>query len=281
MAESDPWEPKRLEESIARLERVAGQSSAEAAPLVAGPGTPRAGVTEAPLLRLGALLAAVVAALIAALVTLRRAPAVMILATVALAFLAARLWSRARAAASPPPPEPPAKPIELELSRTQAALTGFVDAIERAPEPVRAFVKDAERAARAIGHGSRALAARGVWLHELLLRLDSKRLEAEHLALVEKRDRAQDPSARHLLTEALRASEQKRQSARALAAESERLLAEQLRIRHAVEALQLDLERTLAADPIRGQAEATRSLASLSNEISAIAAALEEARQLG
>ncbi len=252
MGEPD-LERRRLAKNIARLQRASSS----------GFGTAPAGRAFS-LLKLGALVAGTAAGLLVALVVLRRGSPVLLLFAAGLSFYGARLWWRSKRR---PSELPGGAAADEEWLRTEAALGKLREALDRAPVAVRRFVQDARRAIEAISRGAAALASRAAWLEEVVRALGAAPLEAEHAGLSERLKTTADPTARRLLQQALAASTLKAERAQELVRYSERVFAEQLRIRHALEALYLDVERAVAADRIRSQADATSSLTRLANEI--------------
>lgn len=254
-------ERRRLEASIARLQRAAEVST----------GAPQGGGG-----RTGAMVAAAVAALVCVLVVLRRGPPFLLLLAVLFVLFAAGLWRLA----GPSRAEPSAGARDEELLRTEAAIGQILAALQRAPSGVRDFVRDAELALEAISRGARALARRAASLRAVEEGLSGELIEREHAELLSRRAATSDPDAGRILEQALAISELKRHRGRELKAYAERISAERLRIRHAVEALHLDIERALAADLTQSADDAARSLGRLTDEIGAIADALESVSTL-
>lgn len=254
-------ERRRLEATIARLQRAAEAST---------------GAAEGARWKTGALAAASVAAFLCVLLVLRRGPPFLLLLAMLFVFFAAGLWWLAGQRRA----EPSTEARDEELLRTEAAIREILEALQRAPRAVRGFVRDAEQALEAISRGARALARRSASLRALEEGLSGERVESDHAELLSRRTATADPDARRILEQALAVSELKRHRVRELGAYAERLSAERLRIRHAVEGLRLDIERALAADLTQSAEDAARSLGRLTDEIGAIADALESVSAL-
>lgn len=254
-------ERRRLEATIARLQRAAEAST---------------GAPEGARWKTGAMAVASAAAVLCVFVVLRRGPPFLLLLAVLLVLFAAGLWWLAEQR----PAGPPSEARDEELLRTEAAIRELLEALQRAPSAVRGFVRDTELALEAISRGARALARRAASLRALEEGLSGERVEREHAELLSRRAATSDPDARRILEQAVAVSELKRHRVKELEAYAERISAERLRIRHAVEALHLDIERALAADLAQSADEAARSLGRLTDEIGAIADALESVSAL-
>lgn len=262
--------PKRLEDTLLRLQRAAGAHEEQSlAPLrhwTAAP--PRRGMG------LPATIAVSFVVLFAALFALRRGAIWLALGAVILVVLVVSWLRRAPVAATAPgetfvPDD--------ELLRTEQTLAAIAESLRRAPAPVRAFAEDVERGLRGVAEAARTLAKRQWRLSRVLAAQSSRAFEEEHLRLLERRDGSVDAGARQILDEAVAQSELRRRKLGEVAKYGERFAAERLRIRHAVESLHLDVERAIAADFALSEGRLAESFGRLTDEIAAIADALEEA----
>lgn len=262
-------ERRRLDATIDRLLRITAPS--ELAPRTPQK-RPKKGDSPAALLKTAAVIAAILATLLLVLVVLRRAPFFALLPVVLLvlggtwAWWSAGLREKQESAGEHP---------DAELLRTGAAIKRLREALSRAPSAMQSFVPDAERALEAISRGALALERRASSLATVLEGLGSGRIEKEHAELLSRLIQTSEPEAHGLLEQALASSERKRQRVQELRTWAERVAAERLRIRHALEATHLDVERAIAANLPPLQGEAAWNLGRLTDEIGAIAEALE------
>jgi hypothetical protein len=271
----------RLEATIARLQRAAEARGGTPAPLARvqpGQRAPRP-VPDGLRLRRYAVLGGLAAALVLLLFVVRRPSPLFLVLALVMAAVAARLW---RGGGGPPAPGGADVPQERdeELRRTEEALDRVRDALRRAPAAVHGFVEHAELALDAIGRGARVLAQRAAALCALVGEARLGRADREHEELVARRAATGDAGAQRILDQALAASELKRRRLRELQAWSERASAEQLRVRHMLETLHLDIERAISSELPRVQGETSRSLVRLTDEVAAIADALESVSPL-
>lgn len=254
-------ERRRMDATIERLLRVTPPGAV---------GRP----SPAPALRTFAVVAGVFATMLLVLVVLRRAPFFFVLLVLLLGLGGAWAWWRA----GPRDDEGEAQRepwADDELRRTEASVLKLRQALAHAPSAVHTFAPDAERALDAISRGSRALARRADSLRRVVEGIGSGQIEREHADLLARLIRTSEPEAHRILEQAIVSSERKRHRVRELQGWAERVAAERLRIRHTLEATYLDVERAIAAElpPVEG--EAAWSLGRLTDEMSAIAEALE------
>lgn len=194
-------------------------------------------------------------------------------------FRRARRWHAELAPPDEPrleaPPVDEADPHEERLIRVCDRLLAL---LERSPESVRAFLTRPRETIEALRRTGLELVAREQELRETISPEETDRLSGERAGLAARIGAEPDPIARRRLEAALRALDHQREQHEAIRRSANRLDAEQMRLIYTLEGLHAQLQRLRSAGPTEpGTSEAIRrSVASLRDELGALAEALEE-----
>jgi DNA repair exonuclease SbcCD ATPase subunit len=209
------------------------------------------------------------------------APYWLMFIAVWLAVMAGSRLLRARDAdsAEEGTPEATTASVDARMARVDALCDQLLADIRSAPPILREIVQRPEETVRALRDGVHALERRERELRDLTRPEDEARLETEREALQHRLDEEKDEVTRQRLAQALEALDRQRSSRSSLVTAASRLEAERTRLLYTLEGLHaqvLSVRSTAAAGQDAAAVEQLRqSLDTLSDEVSAVAGALE------
>jgi DNA repair exonuclease SbcCD ATPase subunit len=220
-----------------------------------------------------------IGAAVLTVVVVNGAPYWLMLIAIWLAVMAGSRLLGSRGEASGEVVDADATTVDARMERVDALCDQLLADIRSAPPVLREVVHRPEETVRALRDGVHALERRERELRNLLRPEDEARLESERDALQRRLAEEKDSVTRQRLSQALEALERQRSDRSSLQTAASRLEAERTRLLYTLEGLHtqvLSVSSTAAAGQDAAAAEQLRkSLDTLSDEVSAVASALE------
>jgi len=183
-----------------------------------------------------------------------------------------------------PPGAPAAAPVDPRDARVDAVCDKILAELVDAPEVVRDIFKQPEQTVAALRETCKTLTRRERDVRRFLSPDEDLRLVREREALQQRTDAEADEVTKSRLASALAALDQQREQRAELARSASRFEAEQTRISYTLESLYTQVVRMRSADSASADvagAGLRRSLDSLSQEVNALADALERVNAQG
>jgi hypothetical protein len=225
-----------------------------------------------------------IGAAVLTVVVVNGAPYWLMLIAVWLAVMAGSRLLGSRDEASGEVVEAESTSVDARMARVDALCDQLLADIRNAPPVLREVVHRPEETVRALRDGVHALERREHELRNLLRPEDEARLESERDALQRRLAEEKDDVTRNRLGQALEALERQRSARNSLLTAASRLEAERTRLLYTLEGLHtqvLSVSSTAAAGQDAAAAEQLRrSLDTLSDEVSAVAGALESVQSV-